>query len=517
DFFGGAGSSNSDTQSLAETFAVPLGIAIRQDDAYVPSANDILIALPVVSSAFETMGPQDGATLEISAIASHFRSEPFGLTREAIRLVLAALVSQREFEFVTVNGNRISHRSLDLRIIWEDIVGLAKPLNEAFAPARLLAWAKLTTGNSGIKSLDRAEDRLLVIDSLSGWLAAWTESSVLAEFDALPDENLNAQIWRTASSLRKTFGAMAGVIERLVKDEISLDECLHAIAEHFSDSESEFEKKRGELRVLSDFTTNVSRRTAIASYLSMSEVTDNAEVESVRRSLLATIEPTAFWANAGDLTQIDALWDKFLGTYTVNYAEKHNAVMGKDAVADELRNILGSPEWSAFESLYRIAWADQRFLVRSRSLIREIRQLRCEVKVDDVLREKPFCNCSFSLSGHRRLKDLPTQLRSTIANGLSTIESRLRANHSALLDAAETDAMRSSVKRILEDLSSARGLSGLSGQDIRILKVAAERAADGNFASFSLEPVGDEEEIDLFEEGSPAWDPMAVPVEVTVS
>lgn len=517
DFFGGGGVNNADIQGLAETFAVPLGIALKQGDSFVPSATDILTALPIMTATFETIGKSDGSPIELSAIARLFGDRPFGLTREAMRLIMVALVSQRQFEFVTANGNRISHRSLDLRIIWEDIVGLAKPLNEDYAPGRLLAWAKLTTGNSGIKSLDRAEDRLLTIDSLSGWLSAWKESSVLADFDALSDENLNAQIWRTAASLKKTFGSMAEVIDRLVKDEISLDEALHAIAEHFSDSEAEFEKKRNELRTLGEFTKGVGRQTAIASYLSVCEVTDNAEVESARKSLLAAIDPSTFWVNAGDVSQVENLWQNFLTIYSGCYFKKHDSIMGKDAVADDLRNILASPEWSAFESLYRIAWADQRFVTKSRSLIREIRQLRCGANTEEILLEQPFCNCSFSLSGYRRLKDLPVQLRSTIGNGLSTIESRLKANAAALSDAAETEAMRSSVSRIIEELSTVGGLAGLSGQDIRLLKVAAERAADGSFDSFSVSHDLNGEEIDLFDEGSPAWDPIFVPAEASLS
>ena len=48
--------------------------------------------------------------------------------REAQHLVLTALVANRQIEFVTTKGDRINRRSLDLKIIWDDIEGIAEDL-----------------------------------------------------------------------------------------------------------------------------------------------------------------------------------------------------------------------------------------------------------------------------------------------------------------------------------------------------------------------------------------------------
>jgi len=500
EFFSPSGTNSGDVQNLAVTFAEPLGLSSEESGTLAPISAEQLNDVPVVRAAFDGTMPLDGV-FSLADIAKRLSAPPLGLTREAQRLVLAALVAQREYEFVTSSGNRINHRSLDLRIIWDDIVGLAKPQNDVFPPERFLAWAKLTTGNAGIRSVDRAEDRLLIIDSLAGWLNAWNQSRVLADFDALPEENLNARIWRTAASLKKSFGAMAAEIELLVKDELTLDKCMQAIAEHFSDSEAEFEKKKSDLRVLGDFTNGVSQRSTIASYLAVCECTDDAEVEVARVAVLEAIEPGNFWAKASDIPHVEAIWQSFHGLYVQYYSERHDAVMAQSAASEGLRKVLASPEWSAFECLYRIPWADQRYVARSRGLIREMRQLKCDSNLIDVLKERPYCSCSFSLTDKARLSDLPDQLRSTITLGLSAIESRLTSNRPALLDACDSDVMRTSVNRIVDEMDG--GLTKLSGQDLRLIKTAAERAAEGSVGTFGVEISDETEVFELFNDGMP--------------
>lgn len=487
EFFSGSGSNSTESQRLAESYALPLGLAMKAGDSYSPSSSEMLMELPVVKAAFVGVSDEADAVINLSDLTGRFQEPPLGLTREAQRLVLSALVAQRLYEFVTSSGNRINHRSLDLQMIWDDIVGLAKPLNETFAPDRLLAWAQLITGNSGVRSINRSEDRLLIIDSLAGWLSAWNESRVLADFDAMPDENLNASIWRTAASLKKSFGAMAEAIDQLVNDEISLDQCLHAIAERFSDSEEEFARKKTELRILGEFNKSVARRASVASYLSLCEITDDPDLERSRSELLESIDPEMFWSRASDISQIEVLWAAFRDGYSSYYQEKHDSVMNRGTSGESLREILASPEWSAFECLFRMNWADQRFVTRSRELIREIRLLHCNANVRDVLAARPFCTCAFSLADRKRLADLPGQLRSTIQCGIRSIETRLQANAEILAEAAESGAMRSAVKRIFRDLEAVGGLAGISGQDLRIVIVAADRVANGDVSSAEID------------------------------
>ena len=475
-FFGGSEVNSPESQKLAESFAFPLGLAARVNGVFVPISAENLVENEIVKAGFA--GSDAETMVPLKDIAMRLQAPSVGLTREAQHLILAALVAQKQYEFVTSSGNRINHRSLDLQIIWDDIVGVAKPLDEFYSPERLLTWAKLITGNAGLRTLDRSEDRLLIIDSLTGWLSGWNESRTLAEFDALPDENLNAGIWRTAANLRKSFGAMAEIIDSLVKNDLSLDKCLQSIADLFSDSEAEYENKKGDLRILRDFTSGVTRRSEIATYLSLCEDTCDVELESSRQGLLDTINEGKFASSVAGTQQLDAEWKRFRDAYTDYYAEKHDAVMRSAVAGEALRAIVSSDEWAVFENFSSVSWLENESFPLAKSLIREIRQLYCNSNVRGSLLSKPFCGCSFSLAETERLVDLPSLLKVTVDCGLEVFRSRFIENSNRLLDATDSDAMRTSVKTILTNISENPELSKLTSQDMRILKIAAQRLSE---------------------------------------
>ena len=475
-FFSGSNVNNAEVQRLAECFAVPLGLAVKSGDMFVPVSAEVLAELDVVKTAFDKLDPD--AVIPLAKLSGNLHEPPIGLTRESIHLILAALVAQRQFEFVTSSGNRINHRSLDLQIIWDDIVGVAKPLNELYSLERLLSWAKLITGNAGIKSLDRPEDRHLITDSLSGWLGGWKQSRIIDDFDALPDESINSAIWRTAANLRKSFGAMSDIIEEFIKNGLPLDKCLQLIADLFSDSEAEFEKKKTDLRVLREFTASVAKRAEISKYLSLCEVTSDPELESARLVLLEALGSCHTNGSVSGKDDVEILWTDFWELYSRHYAEKHDSVMTALGSGEKLREIIRSDQWCIFETFSSVSWLDRGYFSRAKSLIRDMRQTYCDAMNGEVLASKPYCSCSFSLSDTQRIADLPGQLTITVSNGLEAYRKGFAANAKSLIASADSDAMRTSIKTILTGITNAATFPSLSGQEIRLLRLAAERLGD---------------------------------------
>ena len=485
-FLSGSGVNNADVQHLAENFAFPLGLAAKTGEVFSPVTGDEILHLDLVKTAFESADLE--SVIPLIEISKRLQAPPVGLSREAQHVLLAALVAHRQFEFVTSSGNRINHRSLDLQIIWDDIVGLAKPLNELYSAGRLLFWAQTITGNSAIKSIDRSEDRLLIVDSLAGWLAGWNQSGAIAEFDALPDENLNAGIWRTAANLRKSFGGMADIIDSLIKNDTSLAQCLQLIADLFSDTEAEYENKKSDLRVLREFSAGVKKRDEIATYLSLCENTGDEALEKSRIVLLETIESGKFASAGSGNERLAAEWKNFKAKYASYYLEQHDLVMNSALSTERLKEVIRSESWSVFESLSSIPWLDGVYFARAKAIIREMRQLYCGSKVVDSIAERPFCGCSFSLSESARLLELPDQLGLAMRNGISSYRKAFSENSQKLIDSADSEAMRSSVGTVLGSFTAAGELSSLSSQDIRILKIAAERFSDGRKISISEAP-----------------------------
>ena len=492
-FLSGSETNNADAQKLAETFALPLGLAVAGGDMLTASPPEVLLELACVKAAL--VGSDPDAMIPRKEIALRLQAAPFGFTREAQHVTLAALVSQRQFEFVTSSGNRINHRSLDLQIIWDDIVGVAKPLNETFSADRLLAWAKLITGNAGLRSIDAAEDRSLIVDSLGGWLTGWKQSRALAEFDELPDEHLNASIWRTAANLRKSFGAMADIIDSLVKNDLSLDQCLQMVADLFSDSQAEFENKKSDLRVLRDYTSGVKKRGEIATYLTLCEYTGVAELEEARAALLEGFEVRRFDAVAGSGERLVANWNNFKTAYSDHYGRYHDLVMRSADSSEKLKSIIRSDAWAAFESFSSVSWLLTQDFARAKSMIRELRQLHCDAKIADTLTNRPFCGCSFSLAESDRLIGLAAELELTVQNGIDGYSRAILKNQEQILETAASDAMRTSISTILAGLSSGIPLDDLASQDLRILKIAVDQVGIVSPAAIArpkAEPIPDE-------------------------
>ncbi|MBK7393510.1 MAG: hypothetical protein IPI64_09470 [Chloracidobacterium sp.] len=467
-FFASSAQQSGELQRLAATFAMPLGLVESSEDQYVPVPAESLMQLPFVRAAFDGVNISNEAVVTLDDLASRMGAAPFGLTREAQHLVLAALVAQRQLEFVTSSGNRINQRSLDLQIIWDDIAGVAKPFVEVYSSERLRDWAIRVTGNHQIKSLDKSEDRLMVIDTLTGWLANWREARFLEEFEALPDESLNSSIWRTAANLKKTFGALADNIDALVQNNIQLDQCLHNITDLFSDSDAEFDKKKNDLIVLRYFTQGAALRDEVLKYLALCETTADEEVEQLRLMLLDKIGPTYFTADPSVKAEIEELWRDFKAAFADHYVEKHDAVMNSRPVADKMKEVLRSDKWSAFESFSDLDWFDSHFAAGAKKLVRNLRNSECKEDVRELLATKPFCTCSFSLARFERRQDPSSRLEIIINQGLVFFRAKLNENADKLTDAIRVLGGHNSqaAAELQKRLSSAKDVTAFTGMTI---------------------------------------------------
>ncbi len=514
-FLGGSAAKNSDVQAMAEAFALPLGLVELQDGHYVPASGDAICEISFVRSMLDGLNFADDAVVTIGELSSRLMASPYGLTREARHLILASLVAQRQFEFVTFSGNRINHRSLDLQIIWDDIAGIAKPITEIYTSNRLREWAKLITGNAAIKSLDSPDDRKVIIEAMSGWLDEWKTVRVLDEFETLSDENLSASIWRIAANLKKTFGAEAAYIEALTRQEIALADCIHNIAELFSDSEAEFEKKKKDLDVLRAFIHGAAWRDEVAIYLSLCETTADADVENLRRTLLDLTGTRYFEEPPSTEGMIDHLWQEFKAKYSAYYIEKHDAQMnGPDGKA--LDEFLHSVRWAAFETFVDLPLFDRNFASGALDIVRRSRLSECRANVAELLEANPFCTCHFSLERFERRRDQATRLEFIVNSGLSLLHKRLAENGVKLIEAVDLAAGNASkndaasLKKWLSTPQEADGLTTLSAQEIALLRPAIESLMTGGktLNSRRLEDFGDllpnevrnwEKEIDRLE------------------
>ncbi len=480
--FSGSGSNNPEIQKLAANFAFPLGLVYDNAGFFFPLPADALSASTIVKEVIDLTQLDKTDVIPLNEVSLRMQAAPYGLTQEVRHLVLAALVAQRQFEFVTSSENRINHRSLDLQIIWEDIVGIAKPSGEAYSGDRLLKWASLLTGDSSLNSQKPSDARLKVIGVLSDWLAEWQKADPVAQFDALPDEKLNSKLWRTASNVRKTFGIVAETIDGLLQEAVTLDKCLQTIADVFADSEDEYESKQKDLLILREFINRSGELDDINTYLALCEPTGEPKIEELRSALMDTIAAGYFDQQGTALNDIREKWLEFKKLYSEFYVEKHDAVVASGRDNRKLNEFLGTDLWTTFSALSEIPWFGRHDMEMSMSKIRELRIAECDADVRKILAARPFCDCSFRLANGANSDVQVDELAYTVTQGIDYFRQKMVAEQSAfylsLSDMSHRHQDRetlSKVKDLVPTLENTQDFPALTASQIHILKNATRK------------------------------------------
>ena len=416
-FFGKADVFNPQVQNLAQLLAEPLGLTENSPEGYVPASAETLMSLAIVKAAFDAWSGE--TTLDIHALSSRFKSRPNGLTRETQQLFLAALVAQREIDFVTTKGNRINHRSLDLQIIWDDVAGIARPIEEKYSESALLSWFTALTGDKGINSLSADGSKADIEQSLNKWLSAWKDGKILEKYEGLVDDCLTASSWRTASGIRKSLSSVAEIVESYTLGNISIEDCLGSISDLFLGSQAELEKRRSELTDLGDFTDQAKQRQFARNYLTEAELTNNPTIEVARQRLLEALEqPSDYRSHPAD-----AAWQQFHSLYKSFYIEKHRALFSTDRAA-AIRAFTRSAKWQQFEIYSQISDFDQRAKARIESQFREFREVACGYSVERCLDVRPYCFCGIRLKDIQRIMEIPEAIKSLTDSSVSAFMSK---------------------------------------------------------------------------------------------
>ncbi|MCA1849807.1 MAG: hypothetical protein LC672_01825, partial [Acidobacteria bacterium] len=360
-FFGGANAADAATQELARLFAAPLGLATERGGAWSLETGDEALARPWVR---ETLALTDAAAGEVVPVAEARRAlarAPYGLQREAQHLIFAALVAQRRIELVTAAGDRISRRTLDRALRWEEIAGIARAAEILHSAEELTDWARFLTGRAALASIVEPAAREEARAALADWLAVWQARALLRRFAELPDEALTVRAWNLASVVRRSFGAAADAVEATLAADISLEEGLQRVADAFADSAEQFAESAERLRELSGFVEAAQQRSHARAYLFSAEPTGADEIDSARRELLRLADDASSLFDEELRGRFDLLWRGFHARYVERYAAEHDRAVGKASDRRALDALRRSEGWREFEALAELPLALRRY------------------------------------------------------------------------------------------------------------------------------------------------------------
>lgn len=481
DFFSGAHVNLDEVQRLVESFALPLGLVTLRNEVYALETEENLLNHPLACEILRLVENAGEQTVSLETVYGELKKSPNGLVREAQHLILTALVAQRQIEFVTSKGDRINRRSLDLKVIWDDIEGVAKPLGTAYSAERLTQWAEILTGGENFLSVENAQDREAIRDALQNWLADWRAARILERFDELPDEILNTKIWRLATHAEKSFGSVAETVAAAIEKTVSIDEGLHRIADAFSDSEESYFAGLKDLIVLEDFISGAGKRSEIWSYLAVCESTDNEKIEHFRDKLLQTLEQS--YRNPSELLnrETESLWGTFQNKFSEYFAVKHDTVMKSHRLQETFDEIFRSDEWWEFESLSQLPIFQPQYWKEAQAIRRRLNQLDCRYNVRDMLKTQPFCACSFSLAQFRDWEMLAENFSETVSRGRAAYRRNLHLLRETLLPLLEqfsaktNDALLVEASRhLIESFRSGLTFPLLKNNELMILQKILE-------------------------------------------
>jgi hypothetical protein len=359
----------------------------------------------------------DGDVVPIGEIHANLRSEPYGLQNDAQHLILAALVAQRRIELVTATGDRIGRRTLDLKLNWDEITGIARAATLLHDAEELTAWARLLTHQETLNSIADPSEREAVRAALSGWLDAWNSTHLLENYDALPDAGLTTKTWKLAGTVRKSFGTAADAIEAALADIISLEEGLQRVADAFGDSAELFARKTEQLMELSNFIAGLDSRERVRDYLAMAEPTTVDEIESARTELLAMIEDLHSPFDRESNKRFDILWREFHARYSEHYATMHAETVGANSNRRTMDTLIRGGEWSEFEALADLSIINRQHWEKTEELIRQARNSFCDLNVRQVLADRPACVCSFRLACAADFASLTQRISDSMSHG----------------------------------------------------------------------------------------------------
>lgn len=307
-----------------------------------------------------------------------------------------------------------------MKIIWDDIIGIASPLTPLYGSTVLTDWVKVLTGNNSFRTIDDPADCERITRALENWLGEWKKARLLERFEELSDDILTTKIWRISTTVQKTFGTIAAAIESLLEGGISLEECVQRIVDAFSDSREEFLICSNKVTLLEDFVSAVALRKKIWSYLTICESSRDENIEGLHTTLLELVGKITENPRASLNREVETLWHSFHTKFSEHFAIKHDTVMKSHHLQEKFDEIMRSDEWWEFENLSSLPIFQQKHWQEARRIHRQFRELDCHFNVRELLRDHPFCACSFRLSQVEEWENLPERMRNIIEEGRKT-------------------------------------------------------------------------------------------------
>ncbi|MDI1243768.1 MAG: ATP-binding protein [bacterium] len=425
DLYSGSRQKLGDVQQLAQAFALPLGLVKLSEGVYYPSSKEQLVSLDLVKRIEAIVERSGSGSTDLKLVYEELRQPPNGIVREAQQLILAAMVSQRMIEFVTSKGDRINQRSLDLRMIWDDIVGLARPQDSTYSIEKLTQWAKRSSNRADIVDIGIDSDLLKFREGAQQWLAEWDSAKILGHFNGVPEESLNTVIWKSVTRASRTLGASASLLRKYLDGQSSVEECLGRISETFQDEPERFERAKAELETVSVYLESFAERGRIERYVLTAASTEDPKLEAARAHTLSALAEYGSFPDRERNRQVGYAFSTFRSSYISHYVESHDSVMRSHALQQQAADLLESEEWWFYENIADLV-PNHSVSANVSRLRSNLRRLDCTANTQELLEIEVRCACGYETPERTSWESIVSDVKTAFYSAIDELLERLR-------------------------------------------------------------------------------------------
>lgn len=391
-------------QKLALDVALPLELAVNDGTGLRPAAKDELLRGRFSSAVLAELelGRDE---IGLTEIVSSLNDRPTGLSLEAIHLILTAMVSGCGYEFVTKQGSRISRRTLDLQLVWDDIVSIALPQQIRHAKAEIAGWCELL-----LEGIDEGSDAGIrmngeISDCIIVWHRYWTTLGVERLFRDVHSEKTSLRSWKKLETIRSSIGRALDKAAEWLSSGGSPEDALLGMINCFKRSPSFYRSVLSDVeQMLAEAKRNEMRKVGI-SYLLRARLSDDKALESNRSELCRAVERTEGPADAA--SRIEDAAARFHREYGTYFVRQHDVAAHRaDGFRQFLKDGKNRERFMQLKEIAETPWFDRSDRILLGSLEQWSATKLCSVDSGEKLGPDMACECGFDPE-----KDLPPEPR----------------------------------------------------------------------------------------------------------
>ncbi len=416
--FAGQDPTNSEVQRLAAKFALPLGLVTQLDGLF--ELNLTLTPPAFLTHLVQNLEHLDASERPIESLFELVRRSPYGLDKNALSLILLALVADGQIELVDPESNvtlgRETLASIDVSDQYSHFRRI--PFHKDYPSEILTQWCRLITGRQDLTDISTSRGREAATKALGEWLRNWKSLGISRRLETLHNDLLTNQMWRIMTWTRQRFEKVAEYTELILQRELLLIQGIGKIIDLFAENSVLLEKASRDLVEASHFIHWTESYLENRKYLLASDKTLKPEIEGNRERLLQLIESPHSLISADQRNAFDTTFREFKELYIDYYSTEHDRYVGALGHFELLKEVENSIEMRNLQLLSSLPLGDTSFLINLQEWVAGIRDHQCILPTRDLLQHNPRCQCSFKLSRPLEIAEVVKDLKFFVDLGI---------------------------------------------------------------------------------------------------